>query len=210
MDYPNKFDETTRSLPDGLGQAAAEAARQLAGRGYEVRIGLTPEFAREISAMSKEPSIREYCHRDSGERFADLESAERWLAKGRAVFLLLKRSDGGQLDLAGYGWSGAGTSRHVPEGEITFALRVGESGQGQGLATPFSQLILSASAVLYDAKNIWLETWASNGGAVHIYHKLGFTDVAEAPDRRPLPDGGTIADTRIYMSLPNDLLPPPN
>jgi ribosomal protein S18 acetylase RimI-like enzyme len=210
MNFPNKFGETTGPLPDGLGQAAAEAAQQLAGRGFEVRLGLTTEFAREISAMALEPSIREYCPRDSGERFADLESAGRWLSKGRAMFLLLKRSDNDKLSLAGYGWSGAVSSPKAPGGEITFALRIGETGQGQGLATPFSRLILSASAVLYGAKNIWLETWASNGGAVHVYHKLGFTDVAEALDRRPLPNGGTIADTRIYMSLSNDLLPPAN
>ncbi len=209
-DFPNKFDETTGSLPDGLGPAGAEAAGQLADRGYEVRLGLTSEFAREISAMALEPSIREYCPRDSGERFADLESTGRWLSKGRAMFLLLKHSDSGQFKLAGYGWSGSLSSPRAPGGEVTFALRIGEAGQGQGLATPFSQLILSTTAVLYGAKNIWLETWASNGGAVHVYHKLGFTDVAEAPDQRPLPDGGTTADTRIYMSLSNDLLPPAN
>lgn len=207
-DFPDKFAEATRLLPDGLGPAGAEAAQQLADRGYEVQLGLTPESAREISTMALEPSICEYCPRDSGERFTDLESAGRWLSKGRAIFLLLKRSDSGQLKLAGYGWSGAGSSPHVPDGQITFALRIGETGQGQGLATPFSQLILFASAVLYGAKNIWLETWASNGGAVHVYHKIGFTDVAEAPDQRLLPDGGTTADTRIYMSLSNDLLPP--
>lgn len=206
-DFPDKFDETTQPLPDDLGQAGNEAARQLAERGYEVRAGLTTELAGQILTMSQEPSIREYCPKDSGERFADLESTKRWLSKGRAMFLLLERSDGGKLDLAGYGWSGAASSRHVPDGEITFALRVGEAGQGQGLATPFSQLILSSTAILYGAKNIWLETWASNGGAVHIYHKLGFTDVDKQPDRRLLPDGGTADDTRLYMSLPNELLP---
>lgn len=209
-DFPDKLDETARPLLTDLGQAGAEAVQKLSENGYEVRLGLTPEFARAISTMAQEPSIREYCPRDSGERFTDLRSAERWLAKGRAMFLLLKRSDGGQLKLAGYGWSGAESSPRVPDGQITFALRIGEAGQGQGLATPFSQVILSATAVLYGAKNIWLETWASNGGAVHVYHKLGFTDVAEASDQRLLPDGGTTADTRIYMSLPNDLLPPAN
>jgi len=51
-----------------------------------------------------------------------------------------------------------------------------------------------------------LETWASNGAAAHIYHKLGFQDVAQAPGHRPRADGQTIDDTRIYMELPNKYL----
>lgn len=204
--FPDQFDENTHPLPDNLGRAGGEAVQQLAERGYEVRIGLTPELAEQILTMSKEPSIRKYCPKDSSERFADFESTKRWLSKGRAMFLLLKQSGDGKPGLAGYGWSGAGSSRYVPGGDITFALRIGEAGQGQGLATPFSQLILSASAAIYGAKNIWLETWSSNGGAVHIYHKLGFVDVDKQPDRRVLPDGGSAEDTRLYMSLSNELL----
>lgn len=205
-DFPDKFDENIRLLPDDLGEAGAEAVQKLAERGYEVQIGLTPELADQISTMSEEPSIREFCPKDCSQRFKDRTATENWLKKKRAVFMLLKR-DGGKLSLAGYGWAGPGSSRHAPGGEHTFAVRIGEAGQGQGLAAPFSWLIVAASAVLFGAKEFWLETWASNGGAVHIYHKIGFKTIDEQPDKRPANDGQTIADTRVYMSLPNDLLP---
>jgi ribosomal protein S18 acetylase RimI-like enzyme len=206
--FPSGFVATTQKLPeDLLGETGVQAAHKLADQGYEVHVGLTPEFADRISVMAQEPSIREYCPKDSGERFAGQASTERWLAKKRSMFLLLKRTVDDGLSLAGYGWSGSESSPHVPGGETTFAIRIGEAGQGQGLATPFSWLIIAGSAVLYGAKNLWLETWAVNAGAVHVYHKIGFVTVAEKPDERVLPDGKTTPDTRVYMSLPNELLP---
>lgn len=201
-DFPDKFDQGTSSLPEELGQAGDEVATKLSERGFEVRVGLTPELADQVRVMSLEPSIREYCPKDCSHRFKDRAAAEHWLNKKRAMFVLLK--DG---QLAGYGWAGPGTSTYAPGGQNTFAVRLGEAGQGQGLAAPFSWLIIAASAALYGARNFWLETWGSNGGAVHIYHKLGFETVDEQPDERPTKDGKLVADTRIYMSLPNELLP---
>jgi ribosomal protein S18 acetylase RimI-like enzyme len=207
-DFPDKFEETVRSLPvAGLGQAGEEAVQKLAERGYEVKVGLTPEYADQILTMSHEPSILEFCPKDSSERFTDRAAAERWLAKKRAAFLLFKKEDSGALSLAGYAWTGAGSSSHAPGGEVTFAVRIGEAGQGQGLAAPFSWLTVAGSAALYGARDFWLETWASNGGAVHIYHKIGFETVAEEPDKRLVPSGDKVPDTRVYMSLPNELLP---
>lgn len=206
-DFPNDFVAATTPLPiDRLGEGAAAAAAKLAAQGYEVHHGLTPAFADQILAMSQQPSIREFCPKDSAQRFADQAATKRWLAKGRETFLLLKR-DGDSLSLVGYGWAGAASSPHVPAGRTTFAIRIGEAGQGQGLATPFAWLIVAATAVLYGAKDLWLETWASNGGAVHVYHKLGFKTVAEKPDQRPRPNGETVADTRLYMTIADDLLP---
>lgn len=206
MDFPNKFDENTHPLPNGLGSAAVEALQLLADRGYEVQMGLTPALAGQVLAMSQEPSIREFCPKDCSERFADQAATERWLAKKRIMFALLKR-EADKLSLVGYGWAGAGSSPHVPGGETTFAIRIGEAGQGQGLAVPFSWLIVAGSAVLFGARNFWLETWGSNGGAVHVYHKIGFETVAEEPDERLNAEGVKITDTRTYMSLPNQLLP---
>jgi hypothetical protein len=209
ISWPDKFDDATRPLPTGnLGQAGAEAARKLAERGYEVHAGLTSELAAQVLTMSTEPSIREFCPKDLSERFIDRAATERWLAKKRAAFLLFRREDSGSLGLAGYGWSGAGSNHYAPKGDTTFAVRIGEAGQGHGLAAPFSWLIIAASTYLYGAQDFWLETWASNGGAVHIYHKIGFVTVAEQSSERLVPDGKTITDTRIYMSLPNELLPP--
>lgn len=209
IDFPTAFTDNTQPLPaDGLGDKGAQAVQQLAAQNYEVHIGLTKDFAQAISAMALEPNIREYCPKDSSQRFSDLQATEHWLTKGRAVFLLLKRSSTGDLALAGYGWAGPGSDAHVPGGKTTFALRIGEVGQGQGLATPFAWLIVAATAALYDARDIWLETWASNGAAVHIYQKLGAQPAAEESADRPLPDGGSVADKRLYMTVPNNLLPP--
>ena len=175
--------------------------RSLGEKGFEVRVGLTQEYAEAIIAMALESGIQEYCPNDCGKRFKDMSTVEAWLSKQRATFLLLQQTEEG-LQLAGYGWAGAETSEHVPGGETTFAIRVGERGQGQGLATPFAQLIVSGSRELYGAQHFWLETWQSNGGAVHVYHKLGFEDVAMVKSERPTLAGGTVPDTRIFMRLP--------
>ncbi len=203
--FPSSFATATQPLSDLLTDpTASELLQQLATRNYEVQLGLTPAFADILAELAHQPSIREYCPRDSAERFADRAGTERWLSKGRATFLLCKRTDEGQLRVAGYGWSGRETSPPIaPGGETTFALRISETDQGQGLATPFAQIILSATATLYGAPHLWLETWASNGGAVHAYQKLGFVLVAEKPSPRPTPDGQTTPDTRLFMTLPN-------
>ena len=205
--FPDSFSEDTQQISaERLDETGAQAVQALAEKGYEVHAGLTSERAEAIMSMALEPAIREYCPNDCGGRFASIEATKQWLAKHRGTFLLLKRTEDG-LQLAGYGWVGLSESSHVPGGETTFSLRVGEIGQGQGLAAPFTQVILAGSAVLYGAKNIWLETWASNGGAVHVYHKVGFVDVDEEMTERPTTNGGAVPDTRLYMSFPNELLP---
>jgi ribosomal protein S18 acetylase RimI-like enzyme len=207
IDFPTTFVDTTQPLAAELGDQGNAALKRLTTQGYELHLGLTKELAQAISVMAREPNIREYCPRDSSERFSDLAATERWLAKHRAVFLLLERQKDASLQLVGYGWSGPGTDTHVPVGETTFALRIGEAGQGQGLATPFCWLIVAATAALYGARNFWLETWISNAAAVHIYHKLDFETVAEETGVRPTANGGEVADKRLYMQLSNQLLP---
>src|SRR4051812_31099054 len=120
---PNALSDTTQPLQlEMLSNVDREAAELLAGKGYEVRVGLTQEFAEAISAMALEPSIREYCPNDCGKRFANLEATKQWLAKKRATFLLLKNEADGSKSLAGYGWMGAEGSEQVPTGKTTFAL----------------------------------------------------------------------------------------
>jgi ribosomal protein S18 acetylase RimI-like enzyme len=204
--YPKAFADQTTKLDGSLFNSYdAELLGQLAKNNYQVHYELTKEFAKDITKMCNEPSIKEYCPNDLARRFSSLISTERWLLKGRAVFLLLKKTDNG-LNLVGYGWAGQEKSPQVLKGESTFAIRIGEAGQGNGLATPFSRLIVSASAEIFGAQNMWLETWASNGGAVHIYHKIGFKDVAAVVGSRSKANGRKVADTRLYMSLPNNLL----
>jgi ribosomal protein S18 acetylase RimI-like enzyme len=196
-------DNTTPLDESMLKESDQDLIGLLSGKGYEVHSGLDFKYAEDISKMCLQQSIREYCPNDSLRRFINIDSTKAWIAKGRAVYLLIKKED---ASLAGYGWSGTEVSDHVLGGQVTFALRVGEGAQGQGLATPFSRLIISATARMFEAQNFWLETWSSDGAAVHIYHKLGFSDVDQLEDNRPTADGQTVPDTRLYMSLPNDVL----
>lgn len=208
--FPDSFQINTQLISDDYLTDAADIQliEELANQGYEVHTGLNTKFGDAIVEMALEPAIKEYCPNDSGSRFSDRHATENWLQKGRAVFLLLKHDyTDDDLHMVGYGWAGAAKSPHVPEGETTFAIRIGEAGQGRGLATPFAKLIVNASAILYDARNMWLETWKSNGGAVHVYHKIGFEDVTEVPAQRTTANGEKVPDTRIFMSLPNKLLP---
>jgi ribosomal protein S18 acetylase RimI-like enzyme len=203
-DFPTGFSTIRPVSTMQAGDQAAAAFRQLAAQNYALHLGLTPEHAAQILTMSQEPAIREYCPKDSSERFTNRKATEKWLAKQRAVFLLFEQN--GTRRLVGYGWAGPAIDSHVPAGRMTFALRIGQAGQGRGLAAPFSWLIIAVTAKRYGVQHFWLETWASNGAAVHIYHKLGFETVAEESSRRPAAVGGTVADTRVYMYLPDKLL----
>jgi len=206
--FPNGYVDATKPLnADALDQTSADGLAKLAEEGYEVHVGLTEELAEQIIQMALEPNIREYCPNDCAQRFKDMASISEWLAKRRAMFVLLKRDENDELILAGYGWAGDGASEHVPGGETTFAIRIGDIAQGQGLAAPFAWLIVAGSAVLFQAHKYWLETWASNAGAVHIYHKIGFKDIAQEASQRPTQAGGIVEDTRLYMSLDDQLLP---
>lgn len=203
--FPASYDTELQPLPaQQMSEAGRQAIELLDSKGYEVKAGLTPEYADAIHTLSLEPSIREYCPKDSSERFTDRETTAKWLSKQRATYLLLCRLDNGDLELAGYGWVGTKQSPEVPGGETTFSLRVGEGHQGKGLAAPFSVSMLEAATATYGSQHMWLETWGSNGGAVHIYHKLGFIDVAEKNEERPSISGHNVADTRIYMTKKDD------
>jgi GNAT superfamily N-acetyltransferase len=203
--FPDAYDTALQPLPaEQMSEAGQQAIESLKSKGYEVQAGLTPEYADAIARLSLEPSIQEYCPKDSSERFTNREATAQWLSKKRATYLLLHRSDDGSLGLAGYGWVGTKQSPHVPGGETTFSLRVSENHQGKGLAAPFSVAMLAAATATYGAPHIWLETWASNGGAVHIYHKIGFNDVADQAEDRPSRVGPNVPDIRMYMTINED------
>jgi len=188
--FPTRFMATTEPLAaNQFDEADEQLIKQLADQGYEVHSGLTSNYADQIAKMCLQPSIKEYCPNDAKQRFTNRSATEQWLSKGRCVFLLLKRQNNQELTLVGYGWAGTGTSSHVPKGQTTFAVRLGEDGQGQGLATPFTRLIVASTALVYGSKNLWLETWASNTAAAHIYHKLGFIDIDQQSGKRPTDHG---------------------
>lgn len=200
--FPKTFALNLEHLPyDLMSSEGQKAIDDLQQKGFVVRHGITLEFANIVRDVASEPSIKEYCPNDSSSRFSSTEKTEEWLSKGRATFLLLKGETQEQQRLAGYGWVGSKHVEEIKEGDTTFSLRISERYQGQGLASMFSQSILDATNALYGNSKMWLETWKSNGGAVHIYHKLGFHDVTEKVDTRPTASGKMVQDTRIYMLL---------
>ena len=84
MNFPTSFDQQTTIVPsDKLGDIGAQDAQKLADLGYEVHYGLTTDFADSIARLALEPAIKEYCPNDCGNRFANLDATERWLAKER-------------------------------------------------------------------------------------------------------------------------------
>ena len=199
--FPDSYVSELRPLPaEQVSEDGRAAIESLRTKGYEVQAGLTPEYADAIAVMALEPSIKEYCPNDSGSRFINRQTTAEWLSKKRATFLLLNKSDDGQFELAGYGWVGAKQNSLIPGGETTFSLRVSENHQGKGLASPFSVSMLAAATAIYGPKHMWLESWESNGGAVHIYHKIGFQDVASKQEERPTATGQMVADTRLFMT----------
>jgi ribosomal protein S18 acetylase RimI-like enzyme len=203
MLFPSKLDTELHDLQvDLLSGKARSCAEELHSKGYKVVQGITKDYASKIAELTKQYSIREYCPKDAQERFKDLESLEHWLIKGRAFYMLIWTDSERNEEVAGYGWLGGRTNPHIPGGETTFSLRLSELHQGKGLAAPFSILLLEAGQKTYGTPNLWLEAWKTNGGAVHIYHKLGFIDVAEEQEMRPTASGGTTSDTRIFMKYP--------
>jgi hypothetical protein len=204
-ELPADFVATTDPMSEGLSKQCDAALELLDSKGYEVRVGLTPDYANQITAMSKQPSIAEYCPDDRTKRFRDQAATKQWLSKKRGVFLLIRKGDE-RDNLAGYGWIGLAEDEHAPGSKTTFAVRIGETSQGQGLAEPFSRVIIYGGCKLWDLKDVWLATWASNGGAVHVYRKIGFKDIDLVPAKRLARDSNEVDDQRIYMDISNEAL----
>jgi len=186
-----------------LGQAALSTLRE---KGYTIGVGLPEDMIGSIRKMAQESSIQEYCLNDSTNRFKNKAAAAHWLSHGRVVFLLFRQTENGKKELAGYGWVGTKTHSRVAGGQATFAVRIGEAHQGLGLATPYTRAMLDAAIRVFDFNHLWLEAWASNANAIHVYQKLGLRVVAEQSDTRIRPNGEQVPDNRLYMELAGPLL----
>ena len=169
-------------------------------KGYDIYLGITESETRELFDITLQPSIREYCPKDCSTRFRDIDSTKAWLAKGHQMYLLKEKQTG---QIAGYAWSGNGSSPHIPGGKITCALRLNEDFQGRGLATPFLATVIAHTKLEHPDQLIWLEGWESNVGAIHIYKKLGFELVTSEASTRPTRDGEMVEDVRLFMQLPS-------
>lgn len=229
--FPDAFAEQMQPLPQDLGsQAANDAARSLAERGFIVEAGITPYLAGAIGQMATQSHIVEYCPNDST-RFGTEAAVRKWVGKngGRQVLAISKIQENGNRRPIGWGWEGMSACEELPDNPITFAVRLGEEGTQQGLAVPFTMLIVAGSAALSGAnpREVGLETWGSNK-AVGVYEKAGFVAVTSREDVRPtrqpvgtVINGNTVfvgelkskpanmvRDTRHYMAYQGDLASP--
>jgi hypothetical protein len=198
-----------------LGQA--DNLINLERRGLVVVAGLRPVDVAALSEIALQPGTVEYCRNDAVQRWGDEAMAEKQLAKdgGRAVFRLV--SPDSELTY-GFGWTGkAGEHESSITGcKNTFAIRLHERAQGQGLAMPFSMAIVAGSMAVYGMRGIGLETWGSNSKATRAYRDahaafMG-SEYAARPTRImgpgvfPKEYNGEILphrnDVRIYMQYP--------
>ncbi len=197
------FAEAAQPLPNTLDAEHADTLFSLAQRGFEVRHGLTAFYAGSIGIMALQPHIHEALPKDASDsRFASERSTAEWQGRdgGRNMFLLLKYR-GNNKRLVGYGWTGPEISEQLPDGDTTFAARLGTEALGKQLELPFTELIIASSRKMFKAKNFWLETWASNKPAVEAYQKAGFKIVHEAKAARGRLMQARSIDTRLHMFL---------
>jgi hypothetical protein len=185
MAFPNTFADNMRPLPENLGEIGAATAAELAERGFVVEAGLTPYLAGAIGQIATQEHIKEYCPKDeTAARFESEASTAEWLTKngGRAMFGIGRVLGNGSRRWVGYGWTGPEESEELSDCHVTFAVRLGKEGLGNGLAVPFTKLIVIGSAALYGARDIGLETWASNKAAKK-YEDAGFIFVGSEKEK---------------------------
>lgn len=179
-----------------ISDSGKQSLIQLRQKGFVILCGLSPTDIPTLRSIAQQPSIMRYCPRDFSERFSNTSTAIAWLSKGRSFFALRDQTNN---RIAGYGWSGPGSTEYAPKASITVALRISERYQGQGLASLFFTVIVDAIRVAFPNESIWLETWQSNAGAVHIYEKNGFSIIKSLPSMRPQSSGADASDTRLFM-----------
>lgn len=214
-EFPTTFTNEMHVVhPYHVAAKHAQPFVDLANKGYEVAVGLRREDVSGLADIAQQPGTREYCPKDLTARWGTEELAEKQLTKdgGRGVLRLVSRDTG---QIMGFGWTGRMSQEEqalLPGCENTFALRLHEDSRGQKLGTPFSKAIVAASMVIFKARNIGLETWASNTPAVRTYLGAQAVLVTTVDSQRPTLQTGphthlnegvrSRADVRLYMKYP--------
>lgn len=234
-DFQTSFVERPLPLPRGLCEIADMAIGRLAAKGFEARRGLTTEIAVQVSQLAMQRTIGNYCPKDrTAQRHATIESTSSWLQKGipggrvgRDFFGLYHVAEPtNDPVLAGYGWTGPqeclAIQRLIEQApahangplnwqmlaaaNITWAIRISEEFQGNGLAAPFGSLITAGTRAYNDnVQTIWLDTWGSNSRSVSTYERIGFMPIPELdqPSIRITSTGESFDDIRLVMINPD-------
>lgn len=211
--FPNTFEESPYILsPSDLPSQHSQYLRQLHSKGYDVAAGLTRTDVPALTEIAQQTGTVEFCPNDLKRRWGNEQMAEQQLAKegGRGVLRLVKRRTGATH---GFGWTGQigeEEQEYLPMCENMFALRLHEASRGKKLGVPFSRIIVAGSMALWGARNIGLETWASNTAAVRTYLSAGAELVTTKDAIRPTQVRGPGSfqhnnhrnDVRLYMNYP--------
>jgi hypothetical protein len=188
MNYPTTF--TTELIPlreAGLDDRGVEALDRLEAGGFEVVAGLRRADLPEVTAIANTVPVREYCPNDMGKRVGDEHKAGTWQGErgGKGVVLLRRLGD---KAVGGYGWTSLAPDdekQMIPGEEVTFAERLGPIAAGRGLGALFAEAIVSGAVALHGARNVGLETWGSNTGAVRSYLRADASLVTTRDGYRP-------------------------
>lgn len=216
--FPTGFEAPHYIDPAEITARYAAPFIELDKLGYVVVAGLCPANVADLTEISEQAGTLEYCPNDIAKRWTDIPTAEKQLGKdgGRGAFRLEKIATS---ETAAHGWTGKSSADErafLPDCENTFAVRVNERFQRQGLGKLFSHAIVAGSMGLYRAKRIGLETWASNTGAVKSYlgAKAVLSNLSGEVLRPTLDESFPIAedgahkgkhvrtDIRLYMKFP--------
>ena len=210
-EFPTTFAETPHVIqPSDVPAKFAMTFMQLSSKGYDVVAGLDRASVPALTEIAEQEGVREFCPNDLTRRWGNGEMAAQQLAKagGRGVLRLVNRRDNSTL---GFGWTGSISEEEralLPMCENTFALRLHEAARGKKLGEPFSRAIVAGSMALWGARNIGLETWASNTAAVKTYLNAGAPLVTTKDDVRPTLNRHNFQyqnhrnDVRLYMNFP--------
>ena len=194
------------------------------GTAYEVHRGYDERVVDQLIEKSKEPDIRQQCHRDADSRFVSRESFEGWVTKngGRFLYPLI---DARTEELGGIIWLGAEpftgegyeSSTRLTLGKLmtdTYAVRTYESAQefdasgkrtSTGLAKPFTRIAITdyvgmrlseGPDNLPDFTGIHLETDIDNVRARQTYENLN------GPALGFIVVGESVSENRVAMALP--------
>lgn len=154
----------------------------LEDKGLQVYRGWDGTLRDQLVIASCQSHILQYTPGDAERRFTTAEAADAWYHEhDRVVYSL-----GQKAMLAGLIWYGNSPDKNL-DADYTFAIRMYEASQGQGLARSFLEAAHSDFRQhTHNERNVWLSTSADevkNAAALRLYRNAGYNTVNEADGR---------------------------
>ncbi len=162
--------------------------------------GWTDLVRQQVIKKSRQAHVAAACPGDATERFADLNSLERWLNKKQPDVYALRNG----IDLAGIIWH---RPEYYPEASNyspghTFAIRLYKPYEGKGLAYPFMDECLRHYVQLcsqrgqLDNFGMWLST-KDEPRMANFYKRYGYLETFRKDGRLHM----TLSDDKIRQVL---------